>query len=54
LDEEQVFYLMSRGLSKEHARAMLLGAFASEVTEQIKIEPLRVYVEEIVNDRLTV
>ncbi|MGB3181772.1 MAG: Fe-S cluster assembly protein SufD [Cyclobacteriaceae bacterium] len=54
VDKEQVFYLMSRGLSREHARAMLLGAFASEVTEQITIEPLRNYVEGIVNDRLTV
>ncbi|MFA0964613.1 Fe-S cluster assembly protein SufD [Roseivirga sp. BDSF3-8] len=52
LDEEQVFYLMSRGLGAEQARAMLLGAFASEVTEQINIEPLRKYIDSIVGERL--
>ena len=53
LDEEALFYLRARGISKEHAQAMLLQAFASNIVEQIKIEPLREYAEELINTRLS-
>ena len=46
LDDEQMFYLRSRGLSKESARSMLLYAFALEVVENIKIEPLKNYIDK--------
>jgi Fe-S cluster assembly protein SufD len=52
LDEEALFYLRTRGISKEHAQAMLLGAFAASIVEQIKIEPLRTYAEELIVERL--
>lgn len=54
LDEEALFYLRTRGISKEHARSMLLGAFAEDVVMQIKHEPLRTYVEQLIVDRLSV
>jgi Fe-S cluster assembly protein SufD len=41
LDPDQVFYLRSRGLSLEKARALLLHAYAGEVLEQIHDETLR-------------
>ncbi len=41
LDEEAVFYLQSRGLSKESATALLIGAFLGEVVEKIKIPELK-------------
>ena len=41
LDEEAVFYLQSRGLSKESATALLIGAFLGEVVEKIKITELK-------------
>jgi len=53
LDEEALFYLRARGISKEHAQAMLLQAFASNIVEQIKIEPLGEYAEELITARLT-
>jgi len=53
LDEEALFYLRARGISKEHAQAMLLQAFASNIVEQIKIEPLREYAEELITARLS-
>ena len=53
LDEEALFYLRARGISKEHAQAMLLQAFASNIVEQIKIEPLREYAEELIKARLS-
>ena len=52
LDEEALFYLRTRGISKEHAQAMLLHAFASNIIEQIKIEPLRDYAEQLIVERL--
>ncbi len=53
LDEEALFYLRTRGISKEHAKAMLLQAFAASIVEQIKIEPLRNFAEQLIVDRLS-
>ena len=52
LDEEALFYLRARGISKEHAQAMLLKSFAENVIEQIKIEALKQYAEEMIVERL--
>jgi Fe-S cluster assembly protein SufD len=41
LEDEQIFYLRSRGFSTETARALLTWAFAREIVEAIKIEPVR-------------
>ncbi len=54
LDEEALFYLRTRGISKEHAQSMLLTAFAEDIVEQLKLEPLRNYVEELITKRLAV
>ena len=52
LDEEALFYLQTRGISKEHAQAMLLQAYAESIVEQIKIEPLRDFAEQLIVERL--
>ena len=41
LDEEAMFYLMARGLTRVDARDMLLHAFAGEVLDGLKIPALR-------------
>jgi Fe-S cluster assembly protein SufD len=41
LNEEALFYLRSRGIDEESARNMLVFAFASEIVERMKIEPVR-------------
>lgn len=41
LDEEQLFYLMARGLSRKQAINMLVLAFLSPVMDQIPVEELR-------------
>lgn len=46
LNEESLFYLQARGLNKELARKVLLQAFANEVIDTIKDEPLRAYLEK--------
>ncbi len=45
LDEEQVFYLRARGISKDSARAMLLHAFAKDVLEKISVPEVVDYLE---------
>jgi Fe-S cluster assembly protein SufD len=52
LDDESVFYLRARGLDKEQAQALLLYAFAGEITEKIALEPLRERLETIIAERL--
>ena len=41
LDEEMVFYLRARGLGVHDARALLIRGFAGDITNRIRIEPLR-------------
>jgi Fe-S cluster assembly protein SufD len=52
LDEEALFYLQSRGISKDTARSMLLYAFASEVIDTIKDEKLKAYFDALIAERL--
>ena len=41
LNEETIFYLRSRGIGEEEARGLLVHAFASEIVDRIRIEPVR-------------
>ena len=41
LDAEQLFYLRSRGVGEDDARSLLVHAFASEIVDRMKIEPVR-------------
>ena len=52
LDEEALFYMEARGINKEKARLMLMNAFAHEVIREIRIEPLRQRIDELVERRL--
>jgi Fe-S cluster assembly protein SufD len=52
LDEEALFYLQARGISKETARAMMLYAFAGELIEKISDPVIREYIDTLVGERL--
>jgi len=52
LDNDALFYLQSRGISKREARLMLMFGFAHEVIQNIKIEPLRERMDNLVMQRL--
>lgn len=52
LDEEQVFYLRSRGLMLDAARDILTFAFASDVVHRIHVDPLREQLDGILHSRL--
>jgi Fe-S cluster assembly protein SufD len=41
LDAEQLFYLRTRGIGEEQARALLTFAFANDIIRRVKIDPLR-------------
>jgi Fe-S cluster assembly protein SufD len=41
LDEEALFYIRSRGVPLDQARAMLVEAFSQEVIDRIETEALR-------------
>lgn len=49
LDETPLFYLMSRGISKDDARRLLLEAFMGEVLEKISNEDVRQMFDERVH-----
>lgn len=52
LDEESLFYLRSRGIGEAQSKRLLLHAFANDVLERIKIEPLRVILSAKMEERL--
>jgi Fe-S cluster assembly protein SufD len=52
LNEESVFYLRARGIGKETARRMLMHAFAGEIIERVRHEPIREELDKLVWDRL--
>ncbi len=53
LDENALFYLRSRGLSLEAARAILVHAFAVEILNTIEVEELRTKLDAQITERLS-
>lgn len=53
LDDEVIFYMQSRGISKAEAIRLQLLAFAGDVISQIKNEALQTYVEERMIQKLS-
>jgi len=52
MSADALFYLRARGIGLETARNLLTYAFANEITNRIKIEPLRAELEKILFSRL--
>ncbi|MDF2629426.1 MAG: hypothetical protein K0R39_3257 [Symbiobacteriaceae bacterium] len=52
LDEEQLFYLMARGLSRKQAINMLVMAFLSPVLDQIPVEELRTEMTSLMGEKV--
>jgi Fe-S cluster assembly protein SufD len=46
VDEDQVFYLRTRGVSLDAARHLMTYAFAADITRRIRVEPVRRRLEE--------
>jgi len=53
MDDEALFYLMSRGISEKNARILLVNAFAEDVLAEMVNEDLRVYIESAIKQKLS-
>ena len=51
MDEEAIFYLRSRGIGLEHARQIMVRAFASDVVDRIPHEPVRAHLNLMLTER---
>lgn len=54
LNDDAMFYLRARGISKKEAQAMLLYAFANDAMQNIDIEPLKVKISKLLAQKLEV
>lgn len=52
MDEDALFYLRARGIDEKEARQMLMFAFAHEIIEKIRVEPLKDRIDALVDTRL--
>jgi Fe-S cluster assembly protein SufD len=52
LNDEQLFYLRSRGIGEPQARALLTYAFAGDVVGAVKIKPLQCLLDLVLLARL--
>jgi Fe-S cluster assembly protein SufD len=52
IDEEALFYLQSRGIGKETARAMMLYAFAGELLDHVSHPVMKEYLDGLISERL--
>ena len=53
IDETALFYMKSRGLSRDLARRLLTYAFAADVLETIEVDEVRVGLEQLALERFT-
>ena len=51
LDEQALFYMQSRGISREEAKTLLSVAFTSDVIENVRLEPLKERLRHLVEKR---
>ncbi len=54
LNDDALFYLRARGISKGSARALLLYAFANDAMQNIDIEPLKLKISKLLAQKLEV
>lgn len=54
LDEDAIFYLRARGIGQLEARNLLIHAFAGQILDRVKIEPLRHELQRVLDAQLGV
>ncbi|HEY4062892.1 MAG TPA: Fe-S cluster assembly protein SufD [Puia sp.] len=52
--EDALFYLRARGIGEETAKALLINAFAFDVTEKIKLPAVETYINELISHHIPV
>lgn len=53
LDQDAIFYMRARGISQEKAQSIMMQAFAKEVIETVKVEALKLYLEDLIDKKLS-
>ena len=51
LSPAELFYLRSRGISKEQARFMMIEGFAAEIVDEVSYTPLKERLRQLVKKR---
>jgi len=51
-NEDALFYLRARGIGEEMAKALLITAFAFDVTEKVKVEAVRNYINQLIDQHI--
>jgi Fe-S cluster assembly protein SufD len=51
IDDEAIFYLQSRGISRRSALNLMINAFAKDALEKITLEPLQAYIDLKIEER---
>lgn len=52
-DEQQLFYLMARGISEPEARKLIVRGFLNEVIQRIGIEDIQQHLTEVMEDEIS-
>jgi Fe-S cluster assembly protein SufD len=52
LEDEELFYLTTRGITPERARALLTYGFAEDVISRIKLKSAREHLDRVILDKL--
>jgi Fe-S cluster assembly protein SufD len=52
IDENSIFYLMSRGLTRDLANKMIVKGFLNEAIETIKDTDIKIFISKIFNERI--
>lgn len=52
IEEEYLFYLMSRGISRTEAEKLMIDGFFSEVTDRVPVEAVREIVQRVIDRKI--
>lgn len=52
LNDAALFYMQSRGISKDSAKSLLMLAFAQDVIDKFEIAPIKAYLQGLVEDKI--
>ena len=52
LNDDALFYMQARGISKDAARALLMLAFAQEVIDKMEIPAIKEYLEGLIVEKI--
>ena len=52
LDEEQIYYLMSRGMSKGDASQLIVSGFLNQFVDKVEIEEIKEGILQLIDDKL--